>query len=99
MRYFVIYKYFKFLIKEFGCNIVFKQKCGFTQIHYLNKDFRVVVLAQKDIHILISDADSLGTYYDVKEYCDEFKMHGSYAKKATVAAEWLRNKLKSSFTK
>lgn len=99
MRYFAIYKYFKFLLNEFGFDITLKQRYGYTQIHYLNADFRVVVLALGDIHIFISDADSLGTCYDAIEYCDEFKTNGSYVKKAKLAAEWLKNKLKSSFTK
>jgi hypothetical protein len=91
--YSILKKNFQFLIDEFGFEIVYKQKLGFIQITYMNSDIRVTILGDEYIRVLISDADSLGTCYDVTEYSDEFKIDGSYSEKAVAAAQWLKNKL------
>ena len=59
----------------------------------MNSDIRVTILGDEYIRVLISDADSLGTCYDVTEYSHEFKIDGSYSEKAVAAAQWLKNKL------
>ena len=97
MRYLILKKYFKFLIDDYGFNISFKQKMGYIQLSYINSQIRVTLLGQENIHILISDANSLGTYADITEYCEEFKTTGSYHKKAKIASQWLKEKIKKDY--
>lgn len=94
MRYFILRKYFDFLINEFGFKISYKQRFGFVQIVYINTKVRITILGHENIHILISDANSLGTYCDVVEYSKEFEVQGEYKKKAYFASKWLKCKIK-----
>lgn len=93
MIYSILKKHFKFLIDEFGFKIIFKKRLGYIQITYLNSKLRITILGDEYIRILVSDADSFGTYYDVTEYSEEFKINGSYSEKAIIASQWLKNKL------
>lgn len=94
MIYLILKKYFKFLIDEYEFKVVFKQKLGYVQITYLNSKIRITIAGDEYIRILISDAASLGTCYDVTEYCEEFKINGNYKEKAKIASRWLKNKIK-----
>lgn len=93
MIYFILKKYFNFLIKDYGFYIAFKQKMGYIQLCYENSQIRIMISGQENIHILISDVNSLGTYADVTEYCDEFKTNGNYHQKARKASQWLKEKI------
>ncbi|MBQ2718369.1 MAG: hypothetical protein IJF75_07210 [Clostridia bacterium] len=99
MRYSILKKHFKFLIDEYGFKIAYKQRLGYTQIVYINSQVRITILGDENISILISDADSLGTCYDVTEYCEEFKTQGNYKKKALFASRWLKNKIEQVLDK
>ena len=94
MKYFILKRYFDFLIDEFGFKIFYKQRFGYVQIVYINSKVRITILGNENIHILFSDVASLGTYYDVTEYSNEFEVHGNYKKKALLASQWLKDKIK-----
>ena len=95
--YHIIKKHFAFLVEDFGFEIEYSQWRGVYLINYKNSKIRFAILGENNISILVSDANSLGTYYDVTEYADEFRVSGSYSKKAAAAAEWLRNKLEQGY--
>ena len=94
MKYFILKRYFDFLIDEFGFKIFYKQRLGYVQIIYINSKVRITILGDENIHILISDANSLGTYCDVTEYSKEFEVQGNYRTKAHFASQWLKSKIK-----
>ena len=96
MTYFILKKYFKFLIDDYGFNISFKQRMGFVQITYTNKKIDICILGEETIRILISEAESYW-YEDFTEYRDEFKTSGNYCKKAKAASQWLKEKLKKDY--
>lgn len=97
MIYFILKKYFKFLIDDFDFKYSFKQKMGYIQLCYVNSQIRITILGQENIHILISDVNSLGTYADVAEFYEEFMTRGNYYKKARIASQWLKEKLREDY--
>ena len=97
MIYFILKKYFKFLIDDFDFKYSYKQKMGYIQLCYVNSQIRITILGQENIHILISDVNSLGTYADVTEFSEEFITSGNYYKKARIASQWLKGKLREDY--
>ena len=95
MIYFILKKYFNFLIKDYGFYIAFKIRLGHIQICYKNSQIRILILGQDNIRIFISDVNSLG--FDADEYCEEFKINGNYREKAKLASQWLKEKVKEDY--
>ena len=70
---------------------------GYIQLCYVNSQIRITILGQENIHILISDVNSLGTYADVVEFYEEFMTSGNYYKKERIASQWLKEKLREDY--
>lgn len=47
MIYFILKKYFKFLIDDFDFKYSFKQKMGYIQLCYVNSQIRITILGQE----------------------------------------------------
>ena len=95
--YFILKKYFKFLIDDFDFICSFKRRMGYIQLTYENSQIRITILGEENIRILTSDANSLSTYADVTEFYEEFMTTGNYNKKARIASQWLKEKLKEGY--
>lgn len=95
MIYFILKKYFKFLIDEFNYKVTDKTRFGKISINYTNGEtsINLSLTTADDILIYIYDAAYLGSIFDGIKYVKEFKTNASYAKKAKVAADWLKEKL------
>ena len=93
-----IKKEFGFLSKLYGFEIYMKQKHGsYYFVDWTNSNVNIKPLYdltddKKPMRILIYDAESLGTVYDVVEYADEFALdYGSPRERIHCAAEWLKS--------
>ena len=97
MMYFILKKYFKFLIDEFNYKIVQKTLFGHINIHYSNGETSISLnlTAEDNISIYIYDDAYLGCIFDGIKYVDEFKTEGSCSKKARMAADWLKKQLQN----
>ena len=88
---------FKFLTRLYDFKICMKQKHGsYYFIDWTNSNINIKVLydltVKEPIRILVYDAESLGTMYDVVEYTDEFSLDsGSPQERICYAAEWLKS--------
>ena len=94
MRYLILRSHFRFLINNFNFQVETKRMFGFVMISYKNPRIRILVSGDDSIKIFVSDANSLGTFYDAIEYSDEFDVDGNYLQKAAAAAAWVKTNLK-----
>ena len=94
-----IEKVFRFLIKDFDYKIEYKQSygdidiCG--QISYVNEKFRITIMADENVRIIISDIKSSVVYYDTTKFGDYYKKECNYQEKMDIAVTLLREKLNS----
>ena len=97
MIYFILKKYFKFLIDEFNYKVTDKTRFGKISINYTNGEtsINLSLTTEDDILIYIYDAAYLGSIFDGIKYVDEFKTEGSCSKKARMAADWLKKQLQN----
>lgn len=95
MRYLILKSHFRFLIDKFYFRVELKRTIGFVMISYINSKIRIIVSGDDNIKIIVSDVNSLGTYYDAIEYSDEFYVNGNYCQKVAAAAAWVKTNLKN----
>lgn len=99
ITYLWIKKYFSFLHNTYGFKICDRQTCGaYYYIVWTNKNISFKIIFDEREHdpisILMYDASSLGTIYDVIEYRHEL-ICGSKERRTKIvfAAEWLQNSI------